>query len=183
MENALGGQIPEKDKEISLQIEQISELLKDRNQYWAIEICDQVIQSIEKRDFSTAHRLLIYNKIISIWENSILELIADFHVHWPLIANAYQILFEILALTGNYGQILGNSIRLARIFFKNQLASSKKIAQFLETNAVLLQPHYYQGALELLLITWRLQEYSNPLENETDYHYDIRKLFIPWTES
>ena len=81
MENALGGQIPEKDKEISLQIEQISELLKDRNQYWAIEICDQVIHSIERRDFSTAHRLLIYNKIISIWENSILELIADFHVN------------------------------------------------------------------------------------------------------
>ncbi|MHA1745121.1 MAG: hypothetical protein ACTSWW_03910 [Promethearchaeota archaeon] len=168
-----------KKDEISRQIDLIAELLNIGNHYWAIEICDEVILSIEGRGFSTSHRLLIYNNIIEIWESQILDLIGDFQVNWPLIANAYQILFEILALIGNYSQILENSILLARIFYKNQLTSNKKIAQFLESTATLIQPHYYQGTLELLLIAWMLQEYRNPLENETDYHYDIRKVFIP----
>jgi len=168
-----------KKDEISTQIDLIAELLNIGNHYWAIEICDEVILSIEGRGFSTSHRLLIYNHIIEIWESQILDLIGNFQVNWPLIANAYQILFEILALIGNYSQILENSILLARIFYKNELTSNKKIAQFLESTATLIQPHYYQGTLELLLIAWMLQEYRNPLENETDYHYDIRKVFNP----
>ena len=182
MEHSWFSQFSEKDKEISTQIDQIAELLSVGNHYWAIEICDKVITLIEGRNFSTSHRLLIYNNIIEIWESQILDLIGEFQSNWPLIANAYQILFEILGLIGNYSQILENSILLARIFHKNQLTSNKKIAQFLETNAILMQPHYYQGSLELLLISWMLQNYSNPLENETDYHYDIRKLFSPLIE-
>ena len=131
----------------------LEKLLQDNNQVWAIELCQGIIDKIEKENLQSTQRLNYYDQIIRIWQNHIRRLVGNFVENWPFIYTAYYYLFDIFLILKDHDRITDAGIRLAKNLIRIQFATKSQIANLLEDLAILTyQANNFRKAIQLILL-------------------------------
>ena len=133
--------------------DRLAELLENQNHFWAVIVSDQISTLLESSNAQSSEKYHYYNHMIRIWENYIKTLVEHLYENWPFVYSAYQQLFNILFITKDHNKIAENGLRLARILVQINFATKDKIAEMLDSLAVLtFQADDYRDAIKIIFL-------------------------------